>query len=625
MSLPLVLIIDDLCYWSKEERLRICKQLQLVDVTETPNHASTENNLACAVFASGQRREAGRLVNDTDEALRQVELGWTSTASQRWSLVLLDLQFDYGAIRNETLDPDFNWPEFSDREHGLKIMDALSRRWPDRNSGDGNCEIPVVILSKLDRVEKGKQAGRAGAMAYVEKDDLDPQRLAELLNEHGLIEDPDGVIAGKNLALLRTLRAAREAARRAQGNLLLLGPPGSGKTMLAEYIHRHSSRRQHALQRFTVGAGINPDMLKAQLYGHWYGAHSLASTSEAGLAERAHRGSLFLDEIGNLPATGQTELLEFARCLSDGTRVLGRFGSFPSSRQHVLQAHQSIIGDYDVHTQRIRVDVFLITATNQPLDDPSFYKRSDFRQDLFVRLGQESHRYIEFPPLSSRPDDVVMLFERFLSESTEAHGGRWPKLLDSEVVQRLQQHTWPGNVAELRGVALEAEKASRDWDEVLGRHLPMLLIHSKNASAPALGMSEATALSPSVAAVTQMISAAHVAGRRSELTGSLVAINRAFGELQLRLLKAALEETRRQTGQAKSDLLGDLNPTTAVSLLLGRPITTPQAADEIKRIMSLVDMYPDPVSDLGRVFSWAQGRRGKARKTVGDQERTDAS
>jgi DNA-binding NtrC family response regulator len=601
----------------------MCKRLGLVDVTDTLNDNTAENVVAAAVFTPGQRLEVGKVVNDVAEALRQVDSGWSSRDSQLWSLVLLDLQFDHGAVRNEALDPDFNWPECSDQEHGLKIMDALSRRWPDRRSENGNCEIPVVILSRLDRVEKGKQAGRAGALAYVEKEDLDRQRLIELLDEHGLIEDPSGMIEGKSPVLLRTLRAAREAARRAQGNLLLLGPPGSGKSMLAEYIHRHSSRVRQPLQRITVGAGINPDMLKAQLYGYWYGAHNLASTSEAGLAERAHRGTLFLDEIANLPATGQTELLEFARCSPDGTRALVRFGSFPSNKLQITQARQSVIGDYDSQTQRIHVDVFLITATNQPLNDPSFYKRSDFRQDLFVRLGQESHRFIEFPPLSQRPEDIAMLFERFLAEATEAHGGRWPKSLDPEVVERLRQHDWPGNVAELRGVALEAEKASRDWDEVLGRHLPTLCVNQPSASPPAQGVSGPPVPAPSVAIITQILSAAHVTGRRSELTGSLVSINRAFGELQLRLLKAALEETRRQTGQAKSDLLGDLNPTTAVSLLLGRPITTPQAADEIKRIMSLIEVPPEPASDLGRVFSWAQGRRGKARKSLTDQGRRD--
>src|SRR5260370_26464306 len=115
--------------------------------------------------------------------------------------------------------------------------------------------------------------------------------------------------------------------------------------------------------------------------------------------------------------------------------------------------------------------------------------------------------------------------------------------------------------------------------------------------------------------VTETLRNANVGGRRSELRGAVKAINSGVGEFQLRLLAAALEETRRQTSQTKSDLLGDLNPTTALSLLLGRQLTTPQAADEIKRIMSLLSNQPDAASDVGRGFQWAQERRGKARKT----------
>src|SRR5258707_6697198 len=430
MTLPRILVLDDLFFWSTEDRAIWCRKLGLADVTD-----GTERGLgdyvAEAVFQSAQVRIGNSLVNSKDDAVNAVANGWwgeeSERAAKKWSLVLLDLQFDEGPISDGPIDPDTNWPNQSKKSFGLEILASLAGKWPDVDAPEGNCEVPVVMLSRLAREEVSRQAGRAGARAYIEKQDLTRELLEDILGEHGLIEDGSGLLIGSSLKLLKTLRTAREIGHNSSGNLLIVGETGSGKTVLGEYIHKESRRSSNDFHNFTVSEGFEPVGLNAELFGYWHGAFTDANQSEAGKAERANSSTLLIDEIGNLPKSSQGLLLEYCRLRSDGRRKLKRLGNFPTRPDMIRQANASLVGEFNQSTQEITVDVFLISATNARIDDPTFRKEVGFRDDLYYRLGEEYHKSITFPSLKARMDDVDVLFKHYLELATKEMQGIWPK------------------------------------------------------------------------------------------------------------------------------------------------------------------------------------------------------
>lgn len=654
MKLPFILVLDDLLHWSQEDRQQFCRRLGLFDGTSGDLPDQSEEYIAIAEFRSGQVRNGREIANDLHTALQEIETRWHPDALHRWSMVLLDLQFDFGSVQDGPLNPDSNWPKKSDREYGLCILRAMISRWPDKQEPSGACQIPVVVLSSLGRERHSLQAGRAGALRYVEKEELTPKLMGELLDEMGLLEDPDGFLVGHSAALLRTLRRAREVGRSAQGNVLILGEMGSGKSSLATYIHRHSARRERQMYFYTVGQGMDPALLKAQLFGFWYGAYTPADKSEAGLTERAHGSTLFLDEIGNLPPESQTELLEFGRLQRDGTRRLTRLGSFPTSpASAVSQAKQSMLAPFHRETQTFFVDVFLITATNKPLDDPDYIRESHFLPDLFQRLGREYFDYLKFPPLFQRREDIIPLFMRFLEEATKLNRGVWPKALNAEVIERLLAYPWPGNVTELRGVAREVERSSRHWGEVQSRYLgnfdlpvskaPVALATAAQSihgfpAAPQVDLTKTDTAVANLDTALRTLSNVRVIGIRSELDGALERLTDAYSNVVVKLLDAALDLTQtparndghdsnRTSGRKrKSDLLGELRPTAAMKLLLRRDLSASKAADEVKRIFGKLKSLPDPASRVGRVLTWARsGRSGRrAREFPGKDSKKNA-
>ena len=173
MILPRILVLDDLMFWSEEERKRFCKRLGLLDTRDPANIASgqtvsTDAYVAAAVFQSGQIQTGDEIKNDIDEALRQVELGWGD--EWRWSLVLLDLQFDKGPVRAcHVVDPDSNWPPFADRDF---IQSAASsafsvrmgeKRWRLRRMPPGsararsrNSPNRKAVASRLGQFRQGR-------------------------------------------------------------------------------------------------------------------------------------------------------------------------------------------------------------------------------------------------------------------------------------------------------------------------------------------------------------------------------------------------------------------------------------------------------------------------------------
>jgi DNA-binding NtrC family response regulator len=609
VNLPRILVIDDLFFWSTEDRRRWCESLRLADVTQGKNRTDNNQFIAEAVFEAGQVRVGNEIINSVEHAIHAVERGWSPNASNRtWSLVLLDLQFEEGTVLDGDLDPANNWPDQPDSKFGLEILDALATTWPDPDAVAGNCDIPIVMLSRVAKGHASRSAGRTGARAYIEKLDLTKELLEDILEEHGLIEDNSNLLVGQSLPLLKTLRRAREVARTSRGNVLILGETGSGKTVLAEYIHRQSPRSAYELQTFTVSEGFEPGTLNAELFGYWYGAFSSADQSEAGKAERAYRSTLLIDEIGNLPKPSQGLLLEYCRLHSDGRRKLKRLGNFPTRPDLIKLADNSLLGEYNRQSQEITVDVFLICATNARIDDPSYRKETGFRDDLYYRLAEEYEKPIQFPSLRERQNDINVLFTYYLERATNQLGGVWPKEVGKDVIDTLKNSAWPGNIATLKGVAREVAKNSKGWDEVNSRHLPILDVSEPSTltrhEEPELMINST---SVSVDDVVRSLNAAEISRTRNGLHGKLFTVQDASARLIIRLLEAALEETK--------DPQGCLKPTSALKRLLGKQkLPSSDAASYLLRLSKIFTEEPSPTSNVGLALLWAKKNRRSSQK-----------
>jgi Nif-specific regulatory protein len=200
--------------------------------------------------------------------------------------------------------------------------------------------------------------------------------------------------------------------------VLLLGENGTGKELVARYIHRLSPRKEHPFIAVSCAA-IPTTLLESELFGYEKGAFTGALNLRRGRFELANKGTIFLDEIGDLPPETQIKLL---RVLQE--REFERLGG----------------------TKTIKVDVRVIAATNQNLEDK--IKQKLFREDLFYRLNVFP---IRIPPLRERKDDIPVLAQHFLTMYAREMN-RPAKSISNEVMDRLLNYSWPGNVRELQNV-----------------------------------------------------------------------------------------------------------------------------------------------------------------------------
>ena len=231
----------------------------------------------------------------------------------------------------------------------------------------------------------------------------------EKLANHGIV--------GVSAAICRTLEQARQVAA-TDATVLLLGETGTGKELLATYIHEHSKRRARAMVRVNCAA-IPGTLLESEMFGHEKGAFTGAVDRQVGRFELANRSTIFFDEIGDLPADAQVKLL---RVLEE--RQIERLGS----------------------PQTIPVDTRVIAATHRALERQ--IAAGAFREDLFYRLNVFP---IRVPALRERPDDIPLLVWRFIEEFSRRFGKQIETVPNADMAA-LQGHPWPGNVRELRNV-----------------------------------------------------------------------------------------------------------------------------------------------------------------------------
>jgi two-component system response regulator AtoC len=306
---------------------------------------------------------------------------------------------------------------------GLEIMRRARELDPAR---------PVIMLTAFATIESAVGAVKAGAFDYLAKPfTMDQLRLSAeralaqrnlVIENRNLRDQLSGVlgfenIIGSSLAIQRVIDFVRKAAR-SEANILVLGESGTGKELVARAIHANSPRAAGAFVPVDCAA-LPANLLESELFGHERGAFTGAVASKPGLLETASGGTVFLDEIGEMPVALQVKLL---RAIQE--REIRRLGG----------------------TQQVRIDVRILSATNRDLR--ALVAAGEFRDDLFYRLDVID---IVLPPLRVRRSDIALLAQRFLEKFRGADEAE-PRGFDPEAITALERYQWPGNVRELQNV-----------------------------------------------------------------------------------------------------------------------------------------------------------------------------
>jgi len=396
-----------------------------------------------------------RLITDQ---LGRVEFDAVPAASAKAALGILR-EADFDVVLLDIMMPD------------LSGLDALReiRKFEDPPE--------VVMLTADTSLATGIEAMRYGAYDYLTKpatlDEMEAvirkaDEKRRLVKQNASLRSVASPVGGGDEVLpiihenpdMAALVTQAETAARTDSTILLTGESGTGKDVLARFIHSKSARQ--SLPMITVNCGALPETLfESEFFGHERGAFTGASSLRRGLLEAADGSTLFLDEIGDLPLVMQVKLLHFLE--------QGRFRRVGSTRDQ-------------------NADVRVIAATNRNL--PEEVERQRFRPDLYYRLNVVS---LHVPPLRKRPEDI----SRFIAYFLEIYRQRFnrPGLdLSTEARQRLQAYSWPGNVRELRN-CLERAAAISQSDRIDANQIPFLssgpvgvvatpVAHAAAASAP---------------------------------------------------------------------------------------------------------------------------------------------
>jgi DNA-binding NtrC family response regulator len=292
--------------------------------------------------------------------------------------------------------------------------------------------VPVIMFSAYSDVETAVECMRLGAVDFLPKsagiNEL-RQRLKRALENAHLSRqvtqleerlrqlDPIELI-GSSLAVAEIKEQTQMVARDGYVTVLIRGETGTGKELVARAIHRIGWRAREPFVPVAI-ATLNPNLIETELFGHEAGAFTGAKERRIGFVEKAKRGVLFLDEIGDLPADAQLKLLRFLE-----ERKFSRVGS----------------------TEEIEVDVQIVAATNRDLEDA--VQQGKIRKDLYFRLKSLQ---IFLPTLSHRLDDVPLLADHFLTLFRQ-QGRTKISELDPGTLEKLMSYSWPGNVRELKAV-----------------------------------------------------------------------------------------------------------------------------------------------------------------------------
>ena len=333
-------------------------------------------------------------------AIREEEEAKQAVTAQVFDLAVIDLQLA--------------------NQDGISLMEEIHLMSPD---------LPVIILTAHGSIESAVEAMKRGAYTYLTKPfdareltlhvnrALENRRLTSEVNRlKGLLAERYEFknIVARSEKMHQVLEAVARIAQM-DSTVHIQGESGTGKELIARAIHLASPRKDKSFVAINCAA-LPETLLESELFGHEKGAFTGAIKSSKGLFAQAHEGTIFLDEIGDMPASLQVKLL----------RVLQESQFYPVGSE-----------------QPVSVDVRVLVATNKNLAE--LVKQDLFREDLFYRIHVIP---IELPPLRERREDIPLLAEYFLKKFS-AQMSKEIKGLAPAALQRLMLHEWPGNVREL--------------------------------------------------------------------------------------------------------------------------------------------------------------------------------
>ena len=310
-------------------------------------------------------------------------------------------------------------------------------------------EVPFIVMTDYACIKDAVRAIKLGAKDYLQKP-VHQELLIELV--HSMLKQP--VIVRKERSFVeRTSEAARKAASLARRvapsdlSVMILGPSGSGKEVIAQMIHRYSDRRDKPFVAVNCGS-IPNDLQASEFFGAVKGAFTGAVADRKGHFETANGGTLFLDEVGNMPYSMQILLL----------RVLQEKEFNPVGSDKVKH-----------------IDVRIVSATNEDMEKA--VQEGRFREDLYYRLNTVP---IKIPPLRERGDDITLLFRKFASDFAEKY--RMPAIqLTEDAKVLLLAYSWPGNVRQLKNITEQISIIETNRDitaEILRNYLPEQHVNS---------------------------------------------------------------------------------------------------------------------------------------------------
>ena len=328
---------------------------------------------------------------------------------------------------------------------GLQVLQHVKERHPD---------VDVVMMTGLSQIQTAVKAMKLGAFDYLSKP-FDPDELKlvvdralerqRLLRENRALKTEAGSkyrfenIVGGSAQMQAVYRLIAQCAP-TNCTVLITGESGTGKEMVARAIHYNSLRKDQPFVAVDCNT-LSENLLESELFGHVKGAFTGATSNKRGMFDMANNGTLFLDELGNIPLSTQAKLL----------RV-------------IQEREYKAVGDTRTQTTNVR----LLAATNR--DPKAMVAEGTFREDLYYRINVFP---IHIPPLRERPDDIPALAFQFLKTFSEELERPVPKISEG-AMSLLMSHAWPGNVRELQNAMHRAVILASD-DTIRQAHLANIL------------------------------------------------------------------------------------------------------------------------------------------------------
>ena len=388
-------------------------------------------------------RESGKkhvMVADDDPSIRALlrsfleNEGFAISEARTGREVLKAIDND---VRPDLLLMDIRMPELS----GMEVLQRLREQ---------SLDVPTLLMTAFGSSNLAIKAIQLGAYDYITKPfDLEDVLLTinrffeyqdlsaevKVLRNQLDARDPSERIVGRSAKMLEVYKTIGRVAR-SDATVLITGETGTGKELVAETLHFNSNYRTGPLIKVACAA-LPETLLESELFGHEKGSFTGALVQRKGRFELAHKGTIFLDEIGEMTLGTQKKLL---RVLQE--KEFERVGGSVS----------------------VKVDTRVVTATNKNLADE--VAAGHFREDLYYRLNVI---HLHLPPLRDRKDDIPLLTEHFLHKHRFSPDSPPAKITD-EAMQVLVRHDWPGNVRELENV-IERAVVLAQGEVITSRHL----------------------------------------------------------------------------------------------------------------------------------------------------------